>query len=233
MNAYGGNQESMNQKVKLRINKQKIDLKSNDKMTDKADKISRAKTTKVIGRSGNASRELSTKVNEVYVKEKSDCPEIITKKVGRPRGFKNRIKPERQKSKVISEKDCSQSVSIESQEVPVLVECDNRIENGQFDAETPSNVRMKEVARMADELVKGVKTPSTYNEAMKSTHIEKLDEAYEEEMNTMNKLKVYTLVYTPTNIKHIERKWVFKIRENELVEALKFKSRWVAKRYLK
>lgn len=48
----------------------------------------------------------------------------------------------------------------------------------------------------------------------------------------MNMLKVYELVDTPYDRKHIDTRWVFKVKEADLGNVLKFKARWVIKGYM-
>ena len=71
--------------------------------------------------------------------------------------------------------------------------------------------------------------PVTYEEAMKSAHSSKWQEAMEDEMRSMNANKVWDLEIIPKGAKTVGCKWVYKTKLDSQGNIEKYKARLVAK----
>ncbi|KAG9444534.1 hypothetical protein H6P81_015874 [Aristolochia fimbriata] len=78
---------------------------------------------------------------------------------------------------------------------------------------------------------KDILDPHDYDSAIADIEAKKWDIAMKEEMDSMQKNKVWTLVEPPKNCKPIGCKWIFKRKRNSEGQVEKYKARLVAKGY--
>ncbi|KAG9444922.1 hypothetical protein H6P81_016262 [Aristolochia fimbriata] len=78
---------------------------------------------------------------------------------------------------------------------------------------------------------KDILDPHDYDSAISDIDAKKWDIAMKEEMDSMQKNKVWTLVEPPKNCKPIGCKWIFKRKRNSEGQVEKYKARLVAKGY--
>lgn len=79
--------------------------------------------------------------------------------------------------------------------------------------------------------MRAVEEPTTFREAMESPEKNFWICAMEDEMKSHDKNGTWTLVETPPNRKIIGSRWVFKVKENEKGDIVKYKARVVAQGY--
>lgn len=78
-----------------------------------------------------------------------------------------------------------------------------------------------------------VPVPESFKMAMASKESEQWKRACLHEINLLKSLQVYQLVNTPLDRKQIDTCWVFRVKEDEKVNLIKYKARWVVKGYMK
>ena len=74
--------------------------------------------------------------------------------------------------------------------------------------------------------------PNTFKDVEKSPEREKWIAAIQEELNSMEKNNVWTLIKRPDKIKTLKSKWIFKIKTDALGKPVRYKARLVAKGFL-
>lgn len=72
-------------------------------------------------------------------------------------------------------------------------------------------------------------TPKSYNQACKSTHAEKWDEAMKKELNSLHKQATWDLVPRVPGMYIVRCKWVYKIKTDEFGKISRYKARLVAR----
>lgn len=70
-----------------------------------------------------------------------------------------------------------------------------------------------------------------YKEAMADSQAKKWYGAYKAKYNSQTMWNIFTIIILPYDQKVIERKWVFKFKNNLNYSIDKYKARWVAKSY--
>lgn len=85
---------------------------------------------------------------------------------------------------------------------------------------------------VAKQMIEKVTTSDMYAEAIKSDHSKGWKDACDENIESVKFLKVDKVMDTVPGRKHIDTKWVFKMKEKEVVKIERFKARRVLKGYL-
>lgn len=75
------------------------------------------------------------------------------------------------------------------------------------------------------------KIPNSYKEAKRSDHYQKLDNAIEEEIKSLNKNNTWEFVQRSADMEVIGCRWVFNIKNDERGNPARYKARLVAKGY--
>lgn len=76
-----------------------------------------------------------------------------------------------------------------------------------------------------------VEEPTTFREAMESPERTFWQRAMEDEMKSHENIGTWELVEAPSNRRIIDSRWVFKVKQNEKGDIIKYKARVVAQGY--
>jgi hypothetical protein len=130
---------------------------------------------------------------------------------------------------------------IQELEVPnvVIDEEEDQPQNLENNVPNQENIRRSQIVRMSvipddyeiytSEEIHMKGDPTSYEEAMRSTHLSKWRETMEDEMRSMSANQVWKLEEIPKGAKTIDCKWLYKIKRDSKGNIDRFKVRLVVK----
>ena len=141
---------------------------------------------------------------------------------GRPKGSKN--KNSRDNTGTHTNFDMTQTSSTTSTQALIL-----NSNNSEEGTQVPNE--LQDIMAFVTDLKSDIDEPRTYAQAMNGVDSQMWTQAMNEEMHSLEKNQVWTIVPPPTDTRVLKGKWVYKVKRDENNKITRYKGRWVVKGY--